>query len=211
MDGFVNKVKSTASRPMRVVSLRSLDSIELARLRSTLRYLTRQRDEQLRQLGLLAYRAVTGAPESPLEREAVAEQARKVTDLEQQIAAAERQMQRAQMADRLTSRGTSPFLTVCACGSPLLPDDVTCAVCGRNVEDLVRLASESKSRIASVPCSCGAPLVSGIRFCPDCGRSVVDLLAGAGLATGDVPRCAACGEAASPGDRFCSSCGKAIS
>jgi hypothetical protein len=206
MDAFVDKVKAP-ERPVRVVSLRSLDSIGLARLRSTLRYLTRQRDEQLRLLGREAWRALQALGEGPLERAILREHAEAVTELEKHLADAERQLQRAQMAGRLISRGASPFLTVCPCGAPLLPDDLTCPVCRRDVEDLVRLAAESKSRVATIPCSCGVPLVSGIRFCPDCGRNVVDLLGGDRAETS---RCGECGEAASPGDRFCSGCGQPL-
>lgn len=211
MDAFVNKVESASGAPpLRVVSERSLQSVDLARLRSSHRRLARERDDRLRALGQACMQALTDPSRDADSLEQLRASANAVASLEQEMQALEQRIQRMQMAERVASQPV-PFLTVCPCGSPLSPSDIRCLVCGRDVESLVRLATESKSRVTTVPCDCGAALVTGIRFCPSCGRGVTDLLRNAGLtAPAEISRCASCGEAVSPGDGFCSTCGKAM-
>lgn len=207
----MDKVKSPPPRGMRVVSLRSMDTVDLLRLRSTLRYMQRQRDDMLRGLGEKTFELLS-AGEASVDLSPLRTQAHAVTALDAQITEVEQRFAAAEQVARLSAHAkpAAPFLTVCACGAPLYAEDVRCGVCGRDVEALIRLASESKKALIDVACACGAPLVAGIQFCPQCGRSVVDLLASRGLASGDALRCPRCQEGASPGDRFCSSCGNAL-
>ena len=209
MDAFVNKVKDIdAAPPLRVVSERSLQSVDLARLRSTHRRLARERDEMLRALGQACMQALTDPTRDADSLEMLRTSATAVASLEHEMKQLEQRIAQAHVAERLATQPI-PFLTVCPCGSPVGPTDTACSICGRDVEALVRLAIESKSPIATVPCACGAALVAGIRFCPSCGRGVVDLLRAAGLAAPDqIVRCA-CGETLASDDHFCSSCGKA--
>jgi hypothetical protein len=211
MDAFVDKVQTQASRPMQVVSLRSHDSVELVRLRASQRLLQKQLEEQLLGLGRTTYERL-GSTGGQLSSSDVSGQLERLRGLEAQLGEVEQRLEQAQRAAQLQARGNARlgFLTVCGCGAPLYPQDVQCAVCGRDVEALIRLASESKSQQVEVHCSCGSPLTPGIKFCPECGRTVVDLLKAKGLRTADAPRCAACGEGASPGDQFCSGCGKSL-
>lgn len=205
MDAFVDKVKAPAERPMRVVSLRSMDTVDQLRLRAAHRYSLRQRDDLLRALGEAAFAMLGG---DKLDEAALRERADTIRALDAQMNELERRLEKAQQAQRMTAVNRTPysFLTVCACGAPLYPDDVRCSVCGNDVEKLISVARESKAAHKTAQCACGFTLVEGIKFCPECGRSVIELMRARGLRTAE-SSCAACGEAASPGDRFCSGCG----
>lgn len=211
MDAFVNKVEAASSvPPLRVVSERSLQSVDLARLRSSHRRLTGQRDEMLRTLGRACMQALTDPSRDADSLDMLRTNVTALLALEQEMQALELRIQRAQASERHGSQ-PAPFLTVCPCGAPLTPSDTRCNVCHRDVAALVRLAAESKSQIVTVACTCGASLTAGIRFCPSCGRGIADLLERAGLpAPRDLPVCGGCGEAASPGDRYCSACGEGL-
>jgi hypothetical protein len=204
MDAFTDKVKAPETRQMRVVSLRSVDTVDLLRLRSTHRYLLRQRDALLGSLGNVCMEMLKAGG---LQEARLRERASEIAALDAQIADVAAQLSQAQQEARLSSytHVNSPFLTVCACGAPLYPEDVRCGACGNDVEDLIRLARETKSRQADVKCTCGLPLPLGVKFCPECGRSAADLMDASGAAS-----CPSCEEAASPGDRFCSACGASL-
>jgi len=208
VDAFVDKVKAPADRPMRVVSLRSMDTVDQLRLRAAHRYVLRQRDDLLRGLGETALEMLGG---DGLDEVKLRERADAIRALDAQITTLERRLEKAQQAQRMTAvnRPAYSFLTVCACGAPLYPDDVRCSVCGSDVEKLISVARESKAAHKTAQCTCGFTLVEGIKFCPECGRSVIELMRSRGLQTAEA-RCASCGEAASPGDRFCSGCGAAL-
>ena len=213
MDAFVGKVKAArGAGSMQVVSLRSLDSVSVGNLRSARRRALRQREEAVRNLGVQVAEillATGGRLEEPEGHPAlmrmrqafaeVQELERQMTELDERIGHFER-LERA-------STTFAPFLTVCSCGAPLFPQDRRCGVCGQDVEGLIRLATESKAQVATVPCTCGALLTGGIRFCSQCGRNVDSLLRDGGLAVDETARCPSCGDARVPGDRFCSACG----
>ncbi|MBM3463526.1 MAG: zinc ribbon domain-containing protein [Armatimonadetes bacterium] len=225
MDAFVDKVKAAPAR-MRVVSLRSVDAVDVLRLRSTLRYLQRQRDEQVRALGTETLRLFEqgsaqptppqvrqpAASDLPLERGPLKLRVEAIRAIDRQTAELEARLQSADQAARISAlaRPSAPFLTVCACGAPLFPEDVRCTVCGRDTNTLIQLAAQSKARAVAASCQCRMPLVAGIKFCPECGRSVVDVLRAHGLASGETLTCEKCGEGGTPGDQFCSSCGSAL-
>ena len=211
MDAFVDKVRDPdVSRSVRVVSERSLHSVELARLRASQRHLIIERDRQLSELGKACVERLDALDIGGEATRSLAAGARAVRDIESLISVLEQRIARAQMARRLSSAHL-PFLTVCPCGSPLLSSDTSCPACARDVEALVTLATESKARVRSISCGCGTSLVSGIRFCPSCGHDVSALLAGAGLPSCEAsPVCGRCGDSAAPGDRYCSACGASL-
>lgn len=214
MDAFVDKVKAArGAGSMQVVSLRSLESVSVGSLRSTRRHRLRQRDDAVRSLGACVLELlhetrgrleeVPGHPATARFRQAVEE----IQGLDREVIELDERLGHFERIERASS-GEAPFLTVCSCGAPLFPQDRRCGVCGQDVEGLIRLASESKARVATVSCGCGAQLTGGIRFCPQCGRNVAGLLRERGLVVDQSAQCSSCGEARVPGDRFCSACGR---
>jgi YD repeat-containing protein len=58
------------------------------------------------------------------------------------------------------------------CGTPMIPGNKFCSICGAPVNPAVPAApgAPAATQTPSVCPSCGSPIRAGIKFCGDCGR-----------------------------------------
>lgn len=162
MKEFFDKVKDKVDAGISTITTKSKETIELAKLRSQMRQLEKEKDEKLKEFGRLVYDMV--------RRDAYNEQKIKeycpiIGEIDRQLVAVETEIKKIHEA---SSSGIVNYVAVCECGSGLMANQKFCASCGLDVSALV---NQIKNPVENAkPCSiCGSEIKEAAKFCGKCG------------------------------------------
>ncbi len=162
MKDFLDKIKEKVDEGISNVSSKSKEAVELARLRSDLRHLEKEKEETINKLGNIVY--------DMLRRDEYNEQ--KIRDFYPQVSAINRQIVEVENEMRKIQEMASPDRTnidsVCVCGTGLIANQKFCASCGRDVSG--QTSQQAKVFEGIKACSsCGAEIKETAKFCGKCG------------------------------------------
>ena len=162
MKDFFDRVKDKVDVGISTITTKSKETIELAKLRSQLRQLEKEKEEKLKELGRLVYDMVRM---DAYNEEKIKQFCPVIGELDRQLVAVEDEIKRIHEASQ--SRGVN-YVANCECGAAILADQKFCASCGRDVSGLIDQIKKPTENIK--PCStCGSEIKDTAKFCGKCG------------------------------------------
>jgi hypothetical protein len=162
MKDIFEKVKDKVDEGISSLTTKSKEAIELAKLRSQFRQLEKDKDEKLKELGLLVYEMVRM---DIFSEQKIKQVCPAIGEIDRQLVMTETEIRRISEA---SSTGSAIFLGQCECGAGLTANQKFCASCGRDVSGLI--AQFNKPTENAKCCStCGSEIKETAKFCGKCG------------------------------------------
>lgn len=164
MKDFFEKVKGKVDEGVSAISSKSKETIELAKRRSQLRALKKEKGEKINALGRLVYDKLRNDEYS---EESIREFYSEIDELDRKITGVENEIKQVQI---MTSTGS---VAKCECDTDLSSNQKFCASCGKNVKEI--LAEAMKPAEGMKHCqSCGTEIKETAKFCGKCGAKQTD-------------------------------------
>lgn len=162
MKDFFERVKDKVDEGISSITTKSKETIELAKLRSQLRQLEKEKEEKLKELGRLVYDMVRMDAYS---EQKIIKYCPPIGEIDRKLVMTETEIKRIQEA---SSGGSGNYVAVCECGAGLMTNQKFCASCGRDVSGIIDQIKKPMENTR--PCSsCGSEIKEMAKFCGKCG------------------------------------------
>ncbi len=162
MKDFFERVKDKVDEGISTITTKSKEALELAKLRSQMRQLEKDKEEKISALGRLVYDM---ARMDAYSEEKINQFCQRLRETDRQLVLTETEIRRLQ--EPSLSEG-GHFDGSCECGAGLTANQKFCASCGRDVSGLIDQIKKPTEN--SRPCStCGSEIKETAKFCAKCG------------------------------------------
>lgn len=171
MPDFLDKVKEKMDKGISLVTSKSKETIETAKLRNRIRHLRQQREEKIEGLGKLVYEMLK---EDQWDEKRMKDSYSQVIEIETEIKNLENTIERIKRETEQTVKTTPTSVKAfayCTCGAGLIETSKFCSDCGANVLEIIARTREELAK--QVICDkCGTQLSPSAKFCKKCGSPV---------------------------------------
>ena len=162
MKDFFERVKDKVDEGISTITTKSKETIELAKLRSQMRQLEKDKEDKLKELGRQVYDMVRM---DVYNEQKIKQFCPPIGEIDRQLVMTEAEIRRIQEA---SSSGSGNYVAVCECGAGLMTNQKFCASCGRDVSGLIDQIKKPTEN--TKPCStCGSEIKEMAMFCGKCG------------------------------------------
>ncbi len=164
MKEFFEKVKGKVDEGVSAISSKSKETIELAKLRSQLRALKKEKGEKINALGRLVYDKFR---KDEYNEKSIREFYSGINELDRKIVDVENEIKNIQ---RMSSTGV---IAKCECGTDIVLNQKFCASCGKDVREILTEAIKPTEGMKYCH-SCETEIKVAVKFCGKCGAKQTD-------------------------------------
>jgi hypothetical protein len=162
MKDFFDKIKDKVDEGISSITTKSKETIELAKLRSQLRQLEKEKEEKLKDLGRLVYDMVRM---DVYNEQKIKQFCPPIGEIDRQLVMTDAEIRRIQEASSAVGEN---YVAVCECGAGLMTNQKFCVSCGRDVSGIIDQIKKPMENTKS--CStCGSEIKETAMFCGKCG------------------------------------------